>query len=216
MAAQKTKKTSASRKIRAIPHFSKWVILVSILAIAGIGAILLRYSHAATPTGYERLAIYNYAKQEVGHKEYDARVLEYTQGNKEAWCADFVSWVYKTSGYPLLPQPNWRVPLAWHEVAGVPNVKDTFLNAGGYKEYSKGYVPSIGDVVIFGDEKSHVGIFVSLSGTKLTTIEGNSQTTTPNSVVERTYDNIATAGIKGYGNADVMINKALAGTPPKR
>jgi len=32
---------------------------------------------------------------------YDARVLTYTQGSKEAWCADFASWVMLQAGVPL-------------------------------------------------------------------------------------------------------------------
>lgn len=213
------KKTAKQKKngLRQVKKLNKWVVAAIVIIVAVIGAVLLRTSNAATRTGYERLVIYNNALQEVGHREYDPRVLEYTQGKREAWCADFVSWVYMRSGYPLLPLPNWKVPLAWKDYEGVPNIKDTFLNAGGYKEYSKGYVPSIGDVVIFGDEKSHVGIFVSLEGNVLRTIEGNSEHEgSPDRVVNRTYDNIATAGIMGYGNADIMINKAFNTNPAKR
>lgn len=201
-----TKKSPSRRLVQAI-SFNKWIMVLAILAVAVTGSVILRASDAAPATGTDRLSIYATANAEIGHKEYDSRVMEYTQGRQEAWCADFVSWVFMKAGYPLQPLPNWRVPLAWKDVEGVSNIKDIFINAGGYKDFSKGYVPNMGDVVIFGEEKSHVGIVVSLNGTALTTIEGNSVTTNPNSVVKRTYDNVANAGILGYGNLDAIVGK---------
>jgi hypothetical protein len=81
--------------------------------------------------------------------------LKYSDQNREEWCADFVSWVYKQAGYAFTTgDGGWRL-------AGVSSIQ-----AEGEKDQkfhwhsqSSGYTPKPGDLAIHGS--SHVNIFVS-------------------------------------------------------
>lgn len=115
------------------------------------------------------------------------RISVYTDNNREPWCADFVSWVYKTAGKPFTggASGGWRIPSV--------NTLDMWLKENGTRVENKSGAPAPqpGDVVIFdhsGDEvgnDTHTGIIEQVSGNKMITIEGN----TSDKVARRTYDN---------------------------
>ena len=105
-----------------------------------------------------------YAKKPVS---YDSNVLTYTQGVKEAWCADFASWVYSQAGLPL-KNPNsgsWRIP-------GVYTMQEYFQAGNRYKAAGN-YIPQSGDIAILSRGQGHVAIVLSVSGSAITTIGGN-------------------------------------------
>lgn len=118
-----------------------------------------------------QLARDEYARHPVS---YDQAVLTYTDGNKEAWCADFVSWIMKQTGHPYL-NPNsgsWRIP-------GVYTLQEYYESG---KRYSLPgiYQPQPGDVAFYIGRHtfdmfstSHVALVISVDRNQMTTLGGN-------------------------------------------
>lgn len=90
---------------------------------------------------------------------------KYSQNHDENWCADFASWVYDQAGYPLQPDPNWRVP----GVIGIQAIGQKEQNFHWHPAGS--YTPKPGDFVIHGGD--HVNLVSGVSGNKLTLLGGN-------------------------------------------
>lgn len=90
----------------------------------------------------------------------------YTDGAAyEEWCADFVSYIYKESGYPFTQgETN-----GWDE-----NNANNIINMG-FTEHlaSSGYIPKTGDIAFFNYNGGHVEIVIS-GGKKPTFLYGNS------------------------------------------
>jgi len=83
----------------------------------------------------------------------------------EQWCADFISYIYKESGYPFRSAAD-----GWDEnvAVNIQNYNFTIHDA------SSGYIPKPGDVAFFDyDNGGHVEMVVS-GGSKPTMIYGNS------------------------------------------
>lgn len=105
--------------------------------------------------------------------------FDYSQGNPENWCADFVSWVYNQSGYPLKPAPNWRLSVV-SSIYEVGQQNDNF-----FWHPTAGYTPRPGDIAIFANDKNpkdtrssvkdfyHTNIVAGVNGTQMTLIGGN-------------------------------------------
>ncbi len=190
------------------PLNKKIFILVAV-SVATVGALVLRVSNASTAnTGLDRLNIMKTVNAEIGTREGTARQHEYTgRSDNPEWCAYFVSWAMKASGYPLRDGSNFRVPSVFYNKQE-GNLRDIFIANGSYIEYKgkqTGRWPVVGDILIFG--RSHTG-FVSQTneGGRLYTIEGNSAAAgKPNSVARNSYDSLDAAGIIGWGNVDNFI-----------
>lgn len=97
------------------------------------------------------------------------------------WCDTFVSFVAHQTGYYDLIGAE----------CGVERHKDIFKSKGIWKGRVK---PQVGDIVIFnwsGNPNSwgnHIGIVAGVSGSQITTIEGNTSTATNGSIVAyKTY-----------------------------
>lgn len=179
-------------KYKLSPYLVAFVILIG---LAG-GYVVVKSSASSKGT-----TIVSTAKSQIGYKEWNTRVLEYSGGSKDNWCAYFVSWVYWKAGYSLTgSNSDYRIPLVYKKVAGVRNLRDTFSFYGKYKTKESKYTPKAGDVVIFArNNRSHTGIveYVSNSnkGIIVNTIEGNTST---NDVARRSYS-INDPTIDGYG-----------------
>ncbi len=118
------------------------------------------------------------ANQELnkGPVEYDDNVLKYSNGKREAWCADFVSWVHKEAGEPFTggDSGGWRI-------ASVLSLQSFYKNTTGYEYFAVGEkTPQPGDVAFYigsqtpdGGSTGHTNIVVSVSGDSMTTIGGN-------------------------------------------
>lgn len=131
------------------------------------------------------LAKQEYATQPVATK--------YSEGAKEAWCADFLSWIMKEADTPFA-NPNsgsWRIP-------GVYTLKDYYQSVGAFHAVNSGYEPVPGDAAIYYDSPifgTHVNIVLENKDGVLTTVGGNEAGKI------RVYKNTAKnyAGLIGYG-----------------
>lgn len=130
---------------------------------------------------------------------YDAVVLKYSEGHKEAWCADFISWVMRESGSPLV-NPNsshWRIP-------GVLTLQQYYQATGRYQKASE-YTPKLGDVAIYvgknfyGGSREHANIVLKVEGGVMTTIGGNER---GNLRINRTKIMVNESGLVGFGIAE--------------
>ena len=92
--------------------------------------------------------------------------LKYSQNVHEQWCADFVSWVYDQAGYPLQPNPNWKIA----SVAGIQAVGEQNQQFQ-WHPIGSNYTPVPGDIQIHGI--GHVNIVVAVNGNTLTLIGGD-------------------------------------------
>ena len=213
-----------SVKLKNIRNFNpvknKRIGLLLILVFGLVGLLAIRLISAAPYDGYQRIRIVNTAAAEIGHFEWDSRVLEYSEGNRENWCADFVSWVYMKAGYafntsPTTGKSGWRIPVVYKQSGSVPNLRDYLIQNSAYKTRESGYTPAQGDIVIFARAgRSHTGIIerVDRPANKnenwIYTIEGNTDT---NNVARRSYP-MSDASIDGYG---VIISTGPNPTPAK-
>ena len=108
----------------------------------------------------------------------------------EAWCADFVSWVYREAGHPFSGgvDDGWRLP-------GVAGMHSWLVANGIWHPRGNSDTPRPGDVIIFRDD-DHVGIVESVDGTTVRSIEGN----TSNHVGRRSYPDYTTnPEVLGWG-----------------
>jgi len=135
---------------------------------------------------------------EVTRREYEKpqSALEYSDGVDEAWCADFVSWVYYTAGHKFTNpfSSGWRIP-------GVQTLKEYFIEQKRWHEKSAGGVPQPGDVIIYngGIFGEHTNIVVSTYYDELITIGGNEN---GKIMMHRIDYNDSRYGIQGYGSAE--------------
>jgi len=132
-------------------------------------------SHGLTPLQIKILqtARDEYAKHPAS---YDANVLKYTHGAKEAWCANFISWVMRQSG-AAYRNPNsggWRIP-------GVLTLREYYQAEGRYKNPGH-YKPKPGDVAFYIRKSTsrlfraeHVALVIKTDGDTMTTLGGNEQ-----------------------------------------
>ena len=150
---------------------------------------------ASAPTP-ARQAILGIAEREFAKKPraFDYNVLQYTQGIREAWCADFVSYVYKEAGQTMT---NYRTG-GWR-ISGVQGMRDYFESKGMYRRAGS-YTPRSGDVAFYMTGGwNHVNIVTTTDGNKMITIGGNE-----NRTVMRTSHtmNYGSGGLVGFGVVD--------------
>ena len=133
------------------------------------------------------------AGQEIGYAETEDNVTKYgawygLDGNP--WCHMFVSWCANKAkiGTTIIPK------------AADCDVGMTKFKNWGKLKYSKAnggtYTPKVGDIIYFGKttDSNHVGIVSAVSGTTITTIEGNAS----DQVRKKTYT-VSDTSIVGYG-----------------
>lgn len=132
-------------------------------------------STLATCSGSSRDLIVCYAEKEwvrwhSGTVSHSDLLNKYTDGEAyEAWCADFVSYIYKEAGRPFTQAYD-----SWDE-----NDANNIQNYGfTLHQASSGYVPKPGDVAYFDYVGGHVEIVIS-GGKTPTFIYGNSATIDP-------------------------------------
>ena len=131
--------------------------------------------------------VVNIARQELNLKpkpygaaelnDCDSNVKKYTNGRCEAWCADFVSWVYKQAGIPFNQGyiVSWQHPGA-AELKGWFEKNQTYIQAGTQ-------TPQPGDVIFWNgadgnlNSPGHVSIVSSVSGGEFSDIGGNEANT---------------------------------------
>lgn len=145
---------------------------------------------AATPAHAGRESVLAAVQHEYSKRprEYDAIVLTYTEGMREEWCADFVSYIYKQAGQPLVNPHNgsWRIP-------AVVNMQRYFESEGRYRS-AYTYTPQPGDVAIYGGR--HTNIVVAVDGDTMTTIGGNEYDTVYKDSISHA---MGARGLTGFG-----------------
>lgn len=130
----------------------------------------------------------------------------YSEGQYQAWCANFVSWVLKQAGEPLsnTPTGSWRVP-------GVYALKDTFSRQGELE--SPGYKPRPGDVVLYGGS-GHTNIVVDVQGDTITTVGGNESNRVSTQTMSRFNRNIIGFGrVSGTVVEEPVVEPAPVAAP---
>lgn len=143
------------------------------------------------------------ARAELAKKPvaFDSTVMKYTTGRSEAWCADFVSWVYKEAGVPFTGGNNgWQIPAAGGMAAW-------FKQHGSFVTEN----PQPGDVVVFGLNGSyadHVSIVEKVSGSTITTIGGNESNTILNlpGIPAKAGMSSVNGVVSGFGRLKGVIN----------
>ncbi len=140
-----------------------------------------------------------YAKQPTS---YDSTVLEYTEGVKESWCADFVSVVRFEAGKPFVNQETgyWRIP-------GVQSLRDYYAASNAY-HFVGTYTPKFGDVAFYfgetpdGQNREHVAFVLSVNGDTITTLGGNE---TDKGILQIRRDTLAEGvkGLAGFGESSL-------------
>jgi N-acetylmuramoyl-L-alanine amidase len=106
--------------------------------------------------------------------EYDSNVLKYTTGRQEAWCADFVSWVYKEAGTPFTDggAGGWQHPSVL-ELQGWFKKKHIYFDVGSQQPQPGDVAFYIGSQTPDGGSTQHVNLVISVNGDKMVTIGGN-------------------------------------------
>ena len=109
-----------------------------------------------------------------GVREYSENVLKYTSGRREAWCANFVSWVFKEAGTPFKggAYEDWEYP-------SVLGLQTYFKQSHTYFAVGE-QTPQPGDVAFYiggqtpgGGSTEHVNIVVEVKGGEMVTVGGN-------------------------------------------
>lgn len=114
-----------------------------------------------------------YAKHPVS---FDETILSYTEGFRESWCSDFISWVRFEAGKPFEnPETGyWRIP-------GVQSLRDYYASTDAYHLVGA-YTPKFGDVAFYfgetpdGTNREHVAFVLGVQGDVLLTLGGNETT----------------------------------------
>lgn len=117
---------------------------------------------------------------------------KYSDGNVEAWCADFASWVMKEAGSPMTggTSGGWRVPAS--------NSFRAWFEQNGEFHEKAGYTPKVGDIQINEEGNptypDHVAIVVAVNGNMATIIGGND-----GSNLSQSQQPIDAPWVTGYG-----------------
>ena len=134
----------------------------------------------------------------TAHQQFDTPQpgTFYSQGERQDWCANFVSWVHQQAGVPFINPHNggWRIP-------GVRSLETYYRVAGRWHSADSGYTPQPGDAILYDTTSSrgeHVNILLRYQDGKLTTVGGNEG----NAIHVSTIDRAAVGKIRGFGAAE--------------
>lgn len=153
-----------------------------------------------------RKLIFTLIKQEYDKdpKYFDETVMKYTEGNRESWCADYISWIYLKAGEALI-NPNsgyWRIP-------GVLTLQKYFIDNNAYASVDSDYTPKLGDVAFYigsqtpdNTSDEHAAFVIQVKGDTITTIGGNEGTGVMRLRTETIEQNKA-KGMVGYGQVEL-------------
>lgn len=87
--------------------------------------------------------------------------------SREPWCADFVSWAWRSAGLPI--------SFAGRGADYVPTLVAWARFTGRWHDPGSGYRPQPGDLAVFSEyaRYGHVGMVAALNGGQVRTIDGN-------------------------------------------
>jgi len=156
-------------------------VVTSEAKVAGVQAVVKKVQQTPFPTlntssftpAQQQMLLTMKAEYAKQPKSYDDTVLTYTEGFKESWCADFVSWVRFEANKPFInPETGyWRIP-------GAQSLRDYYASSDSYFAIGT-YTPKFGDVAFYfgetpdGTSREHVAFVLSVDNETLTTLGGN-------------------------------------------
>ncbi len=119
----------------------------------------------------------------AGAKISDGSSHKYTDGpSSAAWCAYFVSWVYREAGFPLGGVDGWKISAVSHMLSEA-QARNQFHS----KE--SGYQPQPGDIAIYKNGvsrfESHVNIVISSTPTDYQYVGGNERGVVEDGTIEK-------------------------------
>lgn len=117
----------------------------------------------------------------------------YSQGERQPWCANFVSWAMRENGmtYTNPVSGSWRIP-------GTRTLKDYYVQQGTFVPIDQPYAPRFGDTILYQPPSrygEHVNIVLKVKDGHVTTIGGNEG----GQIRISTRDMSDTTGVIGYG-----------------
>lgn len=134
-------------------------------------------------------------------KSFDNSVLKYTEGFKESWCADFITWSLMKADTPVINPDTeyWRIP-------GVQTLQQYYINNDAYTSADSGYTPQLGDVVFYigsqtpdNSSNEHAAFVLGVTAdAKIITIGGNEANGIMRVRTESLKTNVS-KGLVGYG-----------------
>lgn len=118
---------------------------------------------------------------------------KYSEGVTEAWCADFVSWVYNKAGKPLKNpySGSWRIP-------GTYTLREYYQSIDKFRPADSNYEPKVGDILLYDNPSpfgQHTNIILKKDDNTVTTIGGNE----PGGIRVIEHDVSNDPGFIGYG-----------------
>lgn len=137
-------------------------------------------------------------------KYYDETVLKYTEGNRESWCTDFISWVFAEADTELINPHSgyWRIP-------GVLTLQTYFKDNDAYALSTSDYTPKLGDVAFYigaqtpdNSSDEHAAIVIDVDGAQITTLGGNEGSGVMRLRTESISENLE-KGLVGYGKLEL-------------
>lgn len=137
-------------------------------------------------------------------KYFDDAVMTYTEGIRESWCADFISWTYLQADTQLVNPHSgyWRIP-------GVLTLQTYFRDNGAYTSVDSGYIPKLGDVAFYigsqtpdNTSDEHAAFVIAVNGDQITTLGGNEGTGVMRLRTETIQQN-KDKGLVGYGQLEL-------------
>lgn len=170
---------------------SKWLVILALIAIVFVAAALFVQSRfnvvpqivASTTADKERLPFPEIATDDLSDKQVKVLTIlkeeyaanpdgtKYSQGVQEAWCADFLSWVYNEAGVPLTNpySGSWRIP-------GTYTLREYYEAEGRLRLAGSEYTPKVGDSMLYDNPSpfgQHTNIIIANDNGVITTIGGN-------------------------------------------
>ena len=134
----------------------------------------------------------------TAHQQFDTPQpgTFYSQGERQDWCANFVSWVYQQAGVPFINPHNggWRIP-------GVRSLETYYRTTGRWHSADSSYTPQPGDAVLYDTTSSrgeHVNILLRYQDGKLSPVGGHEG----NAIRVSTIERAAVGKIRGFGAAE--------------
>lgn len=135
-------------------------------------------------------------------KSYDKTVLMYTEGVKQSWCGDFISYIRFEADKPFKNAETgyWRIP-------GVMSMRDYYAKSKNYHLVGE-YKPKFGDVAFYfgetpdGGSREHVALVLEVRGDTIVTIGGNE---TDKGILQIRYDKMkqGVKGLTGFGESEL-------------
>lgn len=160
-------------------------LVIGIFAFATLIVTLIAGIAAETETRGKRIVQVALAEKEAGDQKGGEKYWSwYGFSSRVEWCASFVSW--------CADQCDYIEQEIFPKSASVNGYRLWYQRRGLYADKTT-YIPRAGDLIIFQNGMSHIGIVQYVKGSQVVTIEGNAN----DRLMECSYP-LGYGGISGY------------------